>query len=158
MLYEIVLDWSSVRRRFCYLFLIGRHSRGRSPGDLGRAAAGGDAMSSVLALGLSGAGIGLPRRNCRSVKDLGAFQSGVSGGGDEDDEGGVAVDAAADVVIVVVVSRASAAAAGLFTLRSCGASCSELLVSSDAAMAAGGENGVTAGSLRINSSVRLERK
>ena len=76
---------------------MGRHSRGRSPGDLGRAAAGGDAMSRVLALGLSGAGTILPRRNLFSVKDLGAVAgsegrrgislptSGVSGGGDEGD-------------------------------------------------------------------------
>ena len=78
------------------LFLMGRHSRGRSPGDLGRAAAGGDAMSSVLALGLSGAGMGLPRRILSSVKDRGAVAgsirrgssfpaSGVSGGGEDGD-------------------------------------------------------------------------
>ena len=133
---------------------MGRHSRGRSPGDLGRAAAGGEAMSSVRALGLSGAGMGLPRRNCRSVKDRGAFQSGVRGGGEDDDEEGVAA-------IVVAGAAVASVSAGLFTLRSCGASCSELLVSSDAAMAAaGGENGVTKaeGSLRINSWICLERK
>ena len=94
------------------LFLMGRHSRGRSPGDLGRAAAGGEAMSSVLALGLSGAGMGLPRRNRFSVKDLGIAAaargcvrrgmlsfpaSGVSGGG-EDDEGEECV------VVSIVVS------------------------------------------------------
>ena len=58
-----------------YLFLMGRHSLGRSPGDLGsRAAAaalgGGEATSSVLAL--SGAGMGLPRRIRSSVKERGA--------------------------------------------------------------------------------------
>ena len=53
---------------------MGRHSLGRSPGDLGsRAAAalgGGEATSSVLAL--SGAGMGLPRRIRSSVKERGA--------------------------------------------------------------------------------------
>ena len=48
---------------------MGRHSLGRSPGDLGSAptAAGGEATS--RARGLSGAGMGLPRRTRPSVKD-----------------------------------------------------------------------------------------
>ena len=93
---------------------MGRHSLGRSPGDLGSApAAGGEATSS--ARGLSGAGMGLPRRTRPSVKDrpapatdggsdrrsgqaasAAAFPtSGVRGGGE--DRGG-------DVVIGSVVS------------------------------------------------------
>ena len=65
---------------------MGRHSLGRSPGDLGSAPAaaaapGGEAMSS--ARGLSGAGMGLPRRTQPSVKDRPAAVTAATDGGSD---------------------------------------------------------------------------
>ena len=71
---------------------MGRHSLGRSPGDLGSApAAGGEATS--RARGLSGAGMGLPRRTRPSVKDRPAAVAATDGGSDR--RSGQAASAAA---------------------------------------------------------------
>ena len=73
---------------------MGRHSLGRSPGDLGSApAAGGEATSS--ARGLSGAGMGLPRRTRPSVKDRPAAADTATADGGSDRRSGQAASAAA---------------------------------------------------------------
>ena len=74
---------------------MGRHSLGRSPGDLGSApAAGGEATS--RARGLSGAGMGLPRRTRPSVKDRPAAVADTAAtDGGSDRRSGQAASAAA---------------------------------------------------------------
>ena len=92
---------------------MGRHSLGRSPGDLGSAPAGGEATS--RARGLSGAGMGLPRRTRPSVKDRPAAAAAIADGGSDRRSGpasafptsgvsGGGEDRGGDVVIGSVVS------------------------------------------------------